>query len=372
MGPFTAPAPEFMFGFRGRADERYDLVRSVRDQRYVYLRNFMPHRPHGQHITYLFQTPTTAAWKRMYDAGHLKPPHTYFFEPKATEELYDLQEDRDETRNLAGSAAHRGVLDRMRTALDRHMKDMRDVGLLPEYELHRMPNTTVYERRLNPAQYDFDRIYSMAMRASDRSAAYSAIRRGLSDPNPIVRYWAATGAVIRGGEAVMTARADLEKLLADPEPGPRFAAAEALGRFGPAEFRDRAISLLVRDADPAAWSSLPPTAAVFAAQLSLYTLNQFTGLSQAVKDQVAALPPTGGRGGARGGGALGEGRGRGAPTGDGRAAGDAGVARGRGAAGRGRGGSADMPAASPQEGGTAASRGDQRANLKTAILNDRR
>ena len=308
MGPFTAPAPEFLYGFRGRADERYDMVRSVRDQRYSYLRNFMPQRPHGQHVAYLFQTPTTAAWKRMYDAGELKPPHTYFFEPKATEELYDLQQDPQEARNLATSAAHRSVLERMRGALDRHMKDTRDVGLLPEYEFHRDQNSTVYERRLDPARYDFDRIYPVALQATDRSVAYAAIKPALSNRNPVIRYWAATGAVVRGREAVMSAQADLEKLLADPEPGPRFAAAEALGRFGPAEFRDRAISILVRDADPAVWSALTPTSAMFAAQLSLYTLNQFTGLSQAVKDQVATLPPVAGRG-ARGAAVAGNERG---------------------------------------------------------------
>jgi uncharacterized sulfatase len=338
MGPFTAPAPEFMYGFRGRADERYDMVRSVRDQRYVYLRNFNPHRPHGQHVAYLFQTPTTAAWKRAYDAGELKPPHTYFFEPKASEELYDLQQDPQETRNLATSAAHRSVLERMRGALDRHMKDTRDVGLLPEYEFHRLPKTTVYERRLSPAQYDFDRIYPAAMRATDRSVAYTAVRPGLSDANPIVRYWAAIGAVVRGRDAVTSAQSDLEKLLSDPEPGPRFAAAEALGRFGPAAFRDRAISILVRDADPAAWSALPTSAAILAAQLSLYTLNQFTDLSQAVRDQVAALPPVGGRGGARGG----------------------------------RGGRAGGAAEEGAQEGAGAVRGDQRSNLKAAIAADRR
>jgi hypothetical protein len=290
MGPFSTPAPEFLFGFRGRMDERYDLVRSVRDQRYVYLRNFMPHRPHGQYVAYLFQTPSMAAWKRLYDSGKLQPPHAYFWEPKASEELYDLQNDPQETRNLATLAAHREILERMRSALDRHERDTRDVGFLPEYELHRYPDTTVYERRLDPARYDFERIYAAAQRATDRSVDYAQVRSSLADANPIVRYWAATGALVRGKAAVGTAVADLEKLLSDPEPGPRLVAAEALGRFGPAQFRDRAIAILVRDASPAAWPALPPASALYAAQLSLYTLNQFTGLSQDVEAQVAQLP----------------------------------------------------------------------------------
>jgi hypothetical protein len=242
----------------------------------------------------------------------------------------------------------------MRGALDRHMRDTRDVGLLPEYEFHRDPHTTVYERRLDPARYDFDRIYAAARQATDRSVGYATIKSSLSDRNPVVRYWAATGAIVRGSEAAMSAQADLEKLLTDPEPGPRFAAAEALGRFGPAEFRDRAISLLVRDADPAAWPTLPPTAAMFAAQLSLYTLNQFTGLSDAVKAEVAKLPPVGGRAG-RGGVAPGEAAAAGAP----------GAASPGAALGARRGRGADGPQLD-----AGANRGDQRTNLKAAIAAD--
>ena len=324
MGPFTTPAPEFLFGFRGRMDERYDLVRSVRDRRYVYLRNFMPQRPAGQHVAYLFQTPSTVAWKRKYDAGELQPPHTDFWEPKATEELYDLQEDPHEARNLAASAAHRDALQRMRTALDRHLRDTRDVGFLPEYEFHRYPETTMYERRLDPARYDFERIYAAALRATDRRVDYAQVRSGLSDSNPIVRYWSAIGAVVRGKAVVASAATDLERLLNDPEPGPRLVAAEALGRLGPAQYRDRAIAILVRDGDPAAWPALPPASALYAAQLSLYTLNQFTGLSLDVKAQVAKLPPISER----------------------------------------------VETAAAPIPGTSQSRGDQRANLKAAIAAD--
>lgn len=284
MGPYATPDPEYVYGFRGRMDERYDLTRSIRDQRYVYLRNYMPHRPYGQYVAYLFQTPTTAVWKRMYDEGRLQPPQTYFWEAKPSEELYDLQEDRYETRNLASSAAHRDVLRRMRGALDAHAREIRDVGFLPEYELHRTSAApTPYERGHDPRGYDFDRVYAAAQRASDRSVAFEAIRPGLSDPDPVVRYWAATGALIRERAGVMAAAADLERLLADPEPGPRIVAAEALGRFGAPRLRSRAAAVLLAEADGT-------TASLEVAQFALYALNQFTDLTPAEKAAIAALP----------------------------------------------------------------------------------
>src|SRR5205807_2029380 len=53
LGKFLEAPQPFAYGFRGRMDERYDLVRSVTDGRYVYIRNYMPHKIYGQHIDYM-------------------------------------------------------------------------------------------------------------------------------------------------------------------------------------------------------------------------------------------------------------------------------------------------------------------------------
>ena len=47
----------------------------------------LPHRIYGQHVSYMFLTPTTAIWKRLYDQGVLEPPRTFFWETKSPEEL---------------------------------------------------------------------------------------------------------------------------------------------------------------------------------------------------------------------------------------------------------------------------------------------
>src|SRR5437764_10117519 len=101
-------------------DELYDMMRSVRDKRYVYIRNYMPHRIYGQHVSYMFETATTQVWKKLYDEGKLQPPKTYFWETKPPEELYDLESDIDETKNLAADPAHRALLERMRRAQQEH------------------------------------------------------------------------------------------------------------------------------------------------------------------------------------------------------------------------------------------------------------
>ena len=111
MGPHEAPPRTYCFGFRGRMDERFDLMRTVRDKRYVYVRNYNPHKIYGQYIAFMWGTPTTAVWDRLYREGKLKPPQTHFWETKPAEELYDLENDRDEVKNLAASAEHKATLE---------------------------------------------------------------------------------------------------------------------------------------------------------------------------------------------------------------------------------------------------------------------
>jgi arylsulfatase A-like enzyme len=286
LGPYTAPPPDTLFGFRGRMDERYDLMRTARDERYVYIRNYMPHRPYGQHVDYMFGTNTTAVWKKMFDAGELKPPQTCFWETKPTEELYDLQTDKWEVHNLADSPAHRAALEKLRKALDAQERATRDVGFMPEYELHRDEKTiTAYERGRDPKRYDFDRVYTMAQAATDRAVPLARVRPGLADKDPIVRYWAATGILVRGKDAVAAASADLAKLLDDPEPGPQIVASEALARHGAPDLRTRALDVLLARSDASRNHE-------YVAMLALNALNQVTDLPEEVKTAVGKLPTT--------------------------------------------------------------------------------
>jgi uncharacterized sulfatase len=233
MGKHPGPEREYNYGFRGRMDERYDLVRTVRDRRYIYIRNYMPHKVYGQYLAYMFQTPTTQVWKKLYDEGKLKPPQTYFWETKPPEELYDLKNDRDEVHNLAKSPAHQAILKRLRAAQQQWTRSIRDVGLLPEGEIHsRSKGSSPYQVG-HDKNFPMDRILNTAELASglERSATPELVKR-LGDPDSAVRYWAAMGLVMRGKDAVAATRAALVKALQDASPHVRITAAEALGRYG--------------------------------------------------------------------------------------------------------------------------------------------
>ena len=252
LGKYAAPPPPYLYGLRGRMDERYDLVRSVRNGRYVYVRNYMPHLIYGQHVAYMFQTPTTQVWKRLYDEGKLTPPQTYFWEPKPPEELYDLQTDPDEVRNLAGSPEHRAVLEELRLALREHTLRTRDVGFLTEAEMHRRAaGTSIYEMGHDPSRYPLEKILAMADLASSlKPDVLQQLVEGLGDAESAVRYWAAMGLLMRGPKAVEAAREPLGNALNDPSPSVRIAAAWALGQCGGADDLKRSLPVLQRLAPP--------------------------------------------------------------------------------------------------------------------------
>jgi len=247
MGKFCAEEPKYMFGFRGRMDERIDFLRAVRSKRYLYIRNYMPHLPYGQHLAYMFETPTTRVWKALYDEGKLQPPATYFWEPKPPEELYDVTADPHQIHNLAGRPEFADVLNEMRSALREHILAVRDVGFLPEAEMHRRAaGTTIYEFAQDPERYPLERIYAMAERAAryDREAIPELLK-GLKDADSGVRYWAAMGLLIRGKDAVVPAAKELRALLADESPSVRIVAAWALAEFGNEDLRKEALECLV-------------------------------------------------------------------------------------------------------------------------------
>lgn len=129
----SADSREFIFGHRDRMDETYDWIRSARDRRFKYLRNFAPQRSYAQNVTYMNQMPTMREMRRLNAEGRLSGAAALFFrETKPVEELFDTEADPHEVVNLADRPEHAETLKRMRAALERWQEEVYDSGLIPE------------------------------------------------------------------------------------------------------------------------------------------------------------------------------------------------------------------------------------------------
>ncbi|MBT5846658.1 MAG: sulfatase-like hydrolase/transferase, partial [Verrucomicrobiales bacterium] len=251
MGKYAAPEQPYIYGFRGRMDERYDMVRVVRDKRYIYIRNYMPHKIYGQYISYMFKTPTTQVWHDLYHAGKLNAVQSKFWQTKPSEELYDLASDQDEVNNLADSKKHADILKRLRNAQQALAVKIRDVGFLPEGEIHsRSGDGAPYDMGHNDKAYPMERVMNAAEIASMKSEpAGKELAKLITDKDSAVRYWAAMGYLIRGEKAVALGREQLLEALNDKSTAVVCVAAEALGRYGKGKDQSVAIDTLVKHAD---------------------------------------------------------------------------------------------------------------------------
>ncbi len=288
LGPFARPPKRYLHGFRGRMDERLDSVRSVRDERYVYIRNYMPHKIYGQYLAYMWETPTTQVWERLYKEGRLNEAQRRFWEPKPPEELYDLRSDPDEVNNLASSPAHRRILERMRSEHRRYELEIRDAGLLAESEMHaRARGQSPYDMAKDPQRFHAARILDAAQLASSLDpGAAPQLAQMIDDPDSAVRYWGAMGLLMRGAKAVEAHGEGLRKALADPSPAVRIAAGEALGRFGGDEDLKRAMEALVPLCHPV-------QSGAYAAVEALNAVDAIGGRARPWLARILAMPDEG-------------------------------------------------------------------------------
>ena len=135
--PFFGPGArkrEYVYGARDRIDDTSDRVRTVRDARFKYLRNFQPERPYLQRMAYAEVTnPAYNRMRQLFAEGKLNADQAKFMAAsRPPEELYDLQADPFELHNLAADPAQRGNLERLRKQCDAWIADTRDQGAILE------------------------------------------------------------------------------------------------------------------------------------------------------------------------------------------------------------------------------------------------
>ncbi|WP_155054449.1 sulfatase-like hydrolase/transferase [Streptomyces blattellae] len=222
FGPQAAAPGGVAFGGRNRMGERYDFVRTVRDSRYRYIRNYSPHRPHGQHVAYMWLAQGYQAWETAHRAGTLSEASERFWQEKPAEEFYDTVTDPDEVHNLIGAPEHAERIEHLSSLLDRHMLDINDNGFIPEGS-----PIEGYDNSRVPGAYPLHEVMELAGRAIQRApGSLGLFIDALGHDNEVLRYWGAQGLLMLGPDSAPAGHA-LDTALRDASPQVRIAAAEA-------------------------------------------------------------------------------------------------------------------------------------------------
>jgi len=233
LGAAADQPRRFVYGARDRVDEVFDLSRSVRDDRWLYIRNFMPHLSWMPPERFSDGSTFRQELRRLAAAGRLNADQlTYAAPRRALEELYDTAADPHQLDNLAASPRHRARLATMRGELWKWQIESRDAGLLAEAQVWDRigANGTPLDLARDAKRYPLERMLEAADLVG-RDEGWEQRVRLLADADDGLRYWAAVGCSA-AGSLPEPARITLRQRLADSSAVVRIEAASALARQG--------------------------------------------------------------------------------------------------------------------------------------------
>jgi uncharacterized sulfatase len=248
LGSNLSAPRQYVYGARDRMDETYDGQRMVGDQRYRYLRNFHPHLPYAQYLSYMEQGNIMKELRRLAREGRTPEAARLFMgETKPVEELYDIRNDRYELRNLADSPRHKAVLERMRKAQEEWSVETRDVGLIPEPEVDARGRAAGSRFAIlhKPGSERYIHELRQLVNAVNRGDRSDLVRAALTHDDAAFRYWAIVGHT-QTAQATEAAQEKIIKAMYDPAAVVRIAAARAAALH---LSNDNALKLLIRELD---------------------------------------------------------------------------------------------------------------------------
>jgi uncharacterized sulfatase len=200
-----------------------------------------------------------------------------------------LKADPDEVVNLIDSPKHQVKLRELRQAQKDWCRRIRDVGFLPEGEIHsRSRGSNPRDMALDETKYPFDRIFAAAERATMvGSDDLPFLQAFLKDSDSAVRYWGVMGVLIRGGDVVSKSKTELLAALKDESMFVRIVAAHALCKHGDADNLRLGLDCLV---DQARWRSVDD---VFVSLAAVNVLDSLDAKVALVRDAIKTLAETG-------------------------------------------------------------------------------
>ena len=259
LGPDAGKAPEYVYGSRDRVDEAMDLTRSLRDQRWLYIRNYHPELGWAQPSVF---SDLGEIQREIRDFGgqRTEAQAHYVRATRPIEEFYDCESDPLNVTNLAISERtpeQEAALDRMRAAFRSERSRLLDVGAIPEPEMWRWirdeeaPMRDILEGKTQHRP-DFEAIWAAADLVG--KGDFDQLKSLLDEGDPGVRYWGVIG-LRHAAFADEAIRARMVDHLLDSASVVRIEAAGWLAEFE--ESREAALEVLREELqNPDWWTAL--------------------------------------------------------------------------------------------------------------------
>ena len=191
LGKSLKPERKYVYLARGRMDERYDIQRGVRSKKFKYLRYYEPKKPFIQYMNTPEGGPLMTELRKAQKLGSLNPEGQQLVAPnKPAESLFDLSIDPQEFNDLANNPNMKEQLKEMRKIHDLWMKEIMDVGLIPEAIMRtweKENDQPIYQWIRDQKDF-YDELLLMSSTENEK-----VLLDGLNHANEAVRYWAGQG-----------------------------------------------------------------------------------------------------------------------------------------------------------------------------------
>lgn len=185
-----APEKKFVYGTRDRVDEVFDCARSLRDKRWLYIRNYRPDLGWGQPSVFS----DLGEIRESIRANAKTPEQKHFTNPtRRFEEFYDCETDPHNTNNLAESPQATVEIERFRKAYKETRNRISDLGAIPESEMRRwitQEKAPMHDIALGKTNHtpDLEKAWNAADLVGARGKKEPHLR--LKSADPVERYWA--------------------------------------------------------------------------------------------------------------------------------------------------------------------------------------
>lgn len=193
---------ESILCYADRFDDFYSFNRTLYRGNFRYGRNFIPYHSRGLHAYYRYRLMAAEQARNMYKDGMLDELQSEFFEPIGAEELYDLANDPNETKNLANDPKYKETLLKMRAEMCDQMDNYCDIGFLPETVIteEAMANPATYGVNNKEQLSGYHRIADLQLETYSPSVESKLISAIESEDN-VAKWWGLTSAASFGEES---------------------------------------------------------------------------------------------------------------------------------------------------------------------------
>lgn len=135
LGNYKAKDRTFIYATSDRFDEFTDRIRVVRDNQFLYVKNYHTKLPKYKNVSYRFKIPLMINILQNKDKNLLNSSQNYWFQPKTNEELYDCKNDPFQLNNIANNPLYAKKMQKLRKLVIEQFEDKLDYGKYNEADL---------------------------------------------------------------------------------------------------------------------------------------------------------------------------------------------------------------------------------------------